>query len=150
MTRIRRTIVAALALLAAAPAAAQAADLANWDRGDQKAVVRAGVMAPLPDGGFGGDRLLSSADASTALQAVATQAGVAPVSAPSGTPSVAAFDRLLVDQLGLADLAAAVQDEARRAGLAPPSRFGTEVVARQLGLRFNHPAADDRLELYPT
>jgi cell wall-associated NlpC family hydrolase len=149
MRRIRATLVAALGLLAIAPAAARAADMANWDRGDQKAVVRAGVMANLPSG-FAGDKPLSPADMSTALATVAAKAGVPPVNAPSGTPSVATFDRVLVDQLGLADLAAAVQAEARRAGLAPPSRFGTEVVARQLGLRFNHPAQDDRLELYPT
>ena len=35
------------------------------------------------------------------------------------------------------------------AGLAPPARFGTEVVARLLGLRTNHPAAQDDLELLP-
>src|SRR3954454_13562214 len=133
MRRARFTIVAAFAVLAAAPAAARAADMSNWDRGDQKAVVRAGVMAPLPDGGFAGERPLSAADATAALEAVAARAGVAPVSAPSSTPSVATFDRLLVDQLGLSDLAAAVQDEARRAGLAPPSRVGTPGVAGPRG-----------------
>jgi cell wall-associated NlpC family hydrolase len=55
-----------------------------------------------------------------------------------------------VRQLGLSDVARAVQGEAARAGLRPPGRFGTEVVARQLGLRFDHPSPDDRLELYPT
>src|SRR5205085_10534308 len=38
---------------------------------------------------------------------------------------------------------------AKAAGLAPPSRFGTEVVARLLGLRTNHPAGQDALELLP-
>ena len=38
----------------------------------------------------------------------------------------------------------------RDAGLSPPTRFGTEIVARLLGLRFNHPAAQDDLELLPT
>src|SRR3954470_4510401 len=106
MRRARFTIAAALCLVAAAPAAARAADMANWDRGDQKAVVRAGVMTPLPDGGFAGDRQLSAPDTRAALQAVAARAGVQPANAPSGTPSVATFDRLLVDQLCLADLAA--------------------------------------------
>ena len=40
-------------------------------------------------------------------------------------------------------------DTARAAGLNPPRTFGTEVVARFLGLRTNHPFADDALELYP-
>jgi cell wall-associated NlpC family hydrolase len=64
--------------------------------------------------------------------------------------TVATFDRFVVRQLGLSDLARGVQDEAQRAGLQPPSRFGSEVVARQIGLRFNHPSQDDRLELYPS
>ena len=34
-------------------------------------------------------------------------------------------------------------------GLKVPPRFGTEVVARLLGLRLNHPAAEDWLELLP-
>src|SRR5437773_591909 len=38
---------------------------------------------------------------------------------------------------------------ARAAGLKVPSRFGTEVVARLLGLRLNHPANEDSLELLP-
>src|ERR671930_373091 len=38
---------------------------------------------------------------------------------------------------------------ASAAGLKPPSRFGTEVVARLLGLRFNHPDGTDDLELGP-
>ncbi|MCW2994310.1 MAG: NlpC/P60 family protein, partial [Conexibacter sp.] len=44
----------------------------------------------------------------------------------------------------------AVQHEAWRAGLAPPPTFGTEVVARSLGLRDNHPFGQEQLELYPT
>src|SRR4029453_3895743 len=39
---------------------------------------------------------------------------------------------------------------AKTAGLAPPSRFGTEVVTRLLALRTNHPAKDDALERPPT
>ena len=35
----------------------------------------------------------------------------------------------------------------RDAGLAPKAGAGTETVARLLGFRFNHPAADDALEL---
>jgi cell wall-associated NlpC family hydrolase len=56
---------------------------------------------------------------------------------------------LLVGQLGATDVAAAVQHQAWRAGLQPPATFGTEVVARFLGLRDDHPPADETLELYP-
>src|SRR5207244_2530089 len=38
---------------------------------------------------------------------------------------------------------------ARRAGITPPRRFGTEVVARLLDLRLNHPVGQDDLELQP-
>ena len=38
---------------------------------------------------------------------------------------------------------------ARAAGLAPPARFGNEAAARLLGLRTNHPARQDLLELLP-
>src|SRR5207244_80500 len=50
------------------------------------------------------------------------------------------------------DLGASAQrllDGARAAGLLPPTRFGTEAVARLLGLRFDHPAAQESLELLP-
>ena len=40
-------------------------------------------------------------------------------------------------------------ESARADGLTVPARFGTEVVARLLGLRTNHPAAQDFLELRP-
>jgi cell wall-associated NlpC family hydrolase len=70
--------------------------------------------------------------------------------APGQRISVAVFDRLAVKQVGLIDLARQIQAEATRAGLAPPSRFGTEVVARALGLRRNLPASDDAGELFPS
>ena len=34
-------------------------------------------------------------------------------------------------------------------GLRPPAYYGTEVVARFLGLRYDHPAGTDQLELFP-
>jgi cell wall-associated NlpC family hydrolase len=141
-------VAATLAVIAAAifPAAAHAATLANWDKPQQKQVARAGLLEPLPGQGFGGAEPLTG----TQLRAALTALGRGePVSVPGGAVTVAGFDRILVKQLGLGDLAASVQAEAARAGLAPPSRFGTEVVARQLGLRYNHPAPDDRLELNP-
>ena len=63
--------------------------------------------------------------------------------------TMAQLDARLVKGLGLAPAATAFADGARAAGLTPPSRFGTEVVARLIGLRVNHPAAQDDLELGP-
>ena len=62
---------------------------------------------------------------------------------------MAALDARLVAALGLTDSAKLFTQSAKTAGLAPPSRFGTEAVARLLGLRTNHPAALDALELSP-
>ncbi|MEN3280158.1 MAG: peptidoglycan DL-endopeptidase CwlO [Solirubrobacteraceae bacterium] len=135
-------------LLLAAPAAA-ARRPGDWDRHEQRAVAQAGVMAPLDDGEFHGERPIAGSQLQGALHALAGRLAVAPVAVPTGRVSVAGFDRLLVAQLGLADVAQAVQSQAIRAGLAPPPRFGSEVVARLLGLRFNHPVSDEREELYP-
>jgi cell wall-associated NlpC family hydrolase len=63
---------------------------------------------------------------------------------------MSALDARLVTTLGLGDTAKSFTQAAKTAGLAPPSRFGNEVVARLLGLRTNHPAALDKLELSPS
>jgi cell wall-associated NlpC family hydrolase len=149
VTRAAAATLAAIAF-SLAPATAHAATLGNWSKTQQKQVVRAGVLTPLPGQGFAGAQPLTGDQLRASLASLALRAGTQPVTVPGSVITVAGFDRILVRQLGLADLAASVQAEARRAGLNPPSRFGTEVVARQLGLRFNHPMGDDALELYPT
>jgi cell wall-associated NlpC family hydrolase len=154
--------LATLATVFAVPAHADAKKLtaANWDSGAQRLVVKDGVMAEAP-GGFAGASNLTGQSESQALAAIAARQEPAPEestpAAPPVTPAVSAtasisvtrFDALLVDQLGLADVAAHVQQTAAAAGLKPPSYFGTEVVARYLGLRYDHPAGEDSLELYP-
>jgi cell wall-associated NlpC family hydrolase len=84
------------------------------------------------------------------LGRLALSLGVEQVKAPFSEVSVTTFDALMVRQLGAADVAASVQHEAWRAGLNPPPTFGTEAVARALGLRDNLPYRDDARELYPT
>lgn len=143
---MRRSILAIfVALVAAAPAHA-ATTSANWDKAEQRTVARAGVLPKLDDG-FHGERALTPGQLQAALDAIGTGPAV-DVTATRIT--VATFHKLVVKRLGLADVARDVQAEASRAGLSPPSRFGTEVVARLLGLRFDHPSQDDSLELYPT
>ncbi len=63
--------------------------------------------------------------------------------------TVATFDRMLVEELGLASAAAHVQRTAAAVGLDPPSYFGTEVLARSLELRYEHPVGAQRLDLFP-
>lgn len=66
---------------------------------------------------------------------------------PYASVTMAELDAKLVAALGLSPSASRFLHGARAAGLKPPARFGTEVVARLLGLRTNHPAAQDAREL---
>ena len=68
---------------------------------------------------------------------------------PDAPVTMAQLDARLVSALGLSGAAGEFATAARAAGLKVPSRFGTEVVARLLDLRTNHPASEDALELLP-
>ena len=68
---------------------------------------------------------------------------------PGAPATMTQLDARLVSALGLSGAASEFVKGARAAGLKVPSRFGTEVVARLLGLRLNHPADEDGLELLP-
>ena len=68
---------------------------------------------------------------------------------PAAPETMTQLDRSLVQAVGLGKAAKQFVQGARADGLAVPSRFGTEVVARLLGLRVNHPAAQDFIELRP-
>ena len=68
---------------------------------------------------------------------------------PAAPETMAQLDRSLVQAVGLGKAAKQFTQGARADGLAVPGRFGNEVVARLLGLRLNHPAAQDFLELRP-
>ena len=71
------------------------------------------------------------------------------VSNPGARETMAQLDRSLVQAIGLGKAANEFTQGARSDGLVVPGRFGFEVVARLLGLRLNHPAAQDYLELRP-
>ena len=68
---------------------------------------------------------------------------------PSRPVTVKELDGALVAYLGLSSAARAIQSTLRAAGLQPPAGTGAEAVARMLGLRLNHPAREDSLELLP-
>ena len=71
------------------------------------------------------------------------------VSDPEAPETIGQLDHRLVQAVGLGKAAKQFAQGARADGLAVPGRFGAEVVARLLGLRLNHPAAQDFLELRP-
>jgi cell wall-associated NlpC family hydrolase len=68
---------------------------------------------------------------------------------PGAAVTMKQLDAALVAYLGLGDAARKIQATLTAAGLQPPPNTGTEAVSRMLGLRLNHPAADDSLELLP-
>lgn len=107
-------------------------------------------MVPVSGEGFSGAKPLSNSADGAALSAIAAREGASPIVFDhSQQLTLVRFDALLVKQLGLGDVAASVQKAAVDAQLSPPGYFGSEVVARYLGLRYDHPAGEDRLELYP-
>src|SRR4051812_10508288 len=117
-TPMRLPLIALAACLSiAAPAAALPPGLGSWDPIAQRVVQRAEVMAPLSDGHFHGERSLSPADLRAALAVVAPRLGAAPVAVPERPISVRGFHQVMVAQLGMSDVAGAVQAEAERAGL---------------------------------
>jgi cell wall-associated NlpC family hydrolase len=85
----------------------------------------------------------------TGTTTTTTGTSTTPVSNPTGPETMTQLDRSLVQAIGLNKAAKEFVQGAQAAGLTVPSRFGTEVVARLLGLRLNHPAAQDFLELRP-
>jgi cell wall-associated NlpC family hydrolase len=78
-----------------------------------------------------------------------TTTATPPPAHPEALVTLAQLDAALVRTLHAGDAATRFGRAARAAGLKPPARFGTEVVARLLGLRTNHPAGQDALELRP-
>ncbi|TML72084.1 MAG: hypothetical protein E6G13_06125 [Actinobacteria bacterium] len=145
MPRRRLLLCLLVALACAAPAAA--AGRTSWAQPQIKAVVGAGIMGPdVPD--FRPDDALTRV-ALAQLASGLTHSVPAAVSSPAAPVTIAGLDARLVNVLGLANAAKTFLQGAKDAGLAPPSRFGTEATARLLGLRINHPAAQDSLELLP-
>jgi cell wall-associated NlpC family hydrolase len=142
----RRVLLALLAitLLAAAPSLASAATR-SWAQREIKLVTAKGVMSA-PGGAFRPDEALTQGELSELITALGDEPTRVPAS-PSGRVTIAQLDAQLVGALGLADEATLFYRAARAAGLRPPARFGREVVARLLGLRYNHPAGEDNLEL---
>jgi cell wall-associated NlpC family hydrolase len=97
------------------------------------------------------DTTATTTTAATTTSTTTTTTPAAPkqVANPGGAVTIAQLDARLVTALGLDEQAAQLAGSARAAGLAVPGRFGAEAVARLIGLRTNHPANEDDLELLP-
>lgn len=166
MTRLRRSLRAvlaaagacALAVPAAAPHDAVAANPASasqrgyaWARTDMSSLARAGVWR-LPDSLA---RTATRGDLTLAVQALddtpfaadnaaaggANAGTAAPVTARTASVAVLNALGLQAEMRGLNQIHTA---DGRR--LKVPAGFGAAVLSRELGLRYNYPAADDALE----
>jgi cell wall-associated NlpC family hydrolase len=137
---------ALLALLGVLALGSSPAGAASWAQPQIRVVVAEGLMGP----SVSGFRPQAPLTRGALANAVARLTGVAQTPAhPGRAVRMRALEHGLVRAAGMLGTARRVQDEAAAAGLSPPARFGAEVIARMLGLRFNHPAADDWLELRP-
>ncbi len=148
MRRRRLAYVCALVmLLTLSPAYAAAKPGTSWAQAELKTVVAAGIMAK--EAAARPDDPLTRGELESIVAGLTHTQTPAPASTSSAKVTLAALDARLTDALGLTDSAKLFTQAVRTAGLTPPSRFGTEAVARLLGLRTNHPAALDALELSP-
>src|SRR5213080_1967273 len=147
MRRRLLPLVCMLVMLLAWSSDAAAKPATSWAQAELKAVVAAGLMAK--EAAAHPNDPLTRSELET-LTAGLLHVPPATSSAPTASVTISGLDARLVTTLGLGDAAKLFQQDAKNAGIAPPARFGTETVARLLGLRTNHPAALDKLELSPS
>jgi cell wall-associated NlpC family hydrolase len=148
---VSRRLVSLVVLLACATAGtATAARPKSWADAAIRTVVARGLMADDP-ASFRPDDALTRGEAAALVAALTgRQSSRVAVARPDAPLDMQGLNAHLVAALGLQDAARAATAAAKAAGLAPPARFGNEVVARLLSLRTNHPAAQDALERQPT
>jgi cell wall-associated NlpC family hydrolase len=128
-------VVASSASATPAPPPFAAAEIAT--------VVDAGLMAPTVESFRPQDPLTASELATV----VASLGGAISIADPDALVPVRELHARLVSLAGLRPEAQSIRLAALAAGLEPRPWLGTEAVARMLGLRFNHPRTQDRLEL---
>jgi len=142
MTR-RVLLCAVCALVLASPAAAAG----SWAQPQIKLVTAMGLMGGAPSTFRPNDTLTKGELADLVTGLTGKEAPIAPD--PAAPVTIAQLDAQLVRVIGLLPVAREFSAGLRADGLTPTRYFGTEVVARLIGLRVNHPAAQDALELEP-
>jgi cell wall-associated NlpC family hydrolase len=116
---------------------------------DLAAGLKQELGSPVPPVDPGTTTTTTTTTSTTTGSTTTTTTPATTVANPTGPETMAQLDRGLVQAIGLGKAAKQFAEGARAAGLTVPGRFGFEVVARLLGLRLNHPAAQDFLELRP-
>jgi hypothetical protein len=146
---VRRLAAIALCALAL-PAAASGANR-SWAQPQIKTVVEAGLLADTV-AAFKPQQPLTQRALATALETLSLSseepaASSYPVIVPGRAVTIRELDAALVGFLGLGDAARSITAALNGARLAPKPGVGSETIARALGLRINHPAGQDMLEL---
>src|SRR5262245_24746790 len=136
-------VAVALGLVVVSPAAAAT----SWAQPQIKVVTARGLMGGKA-ASFRPDDPVTAGELAD-LVAGLTGKAVPVALNPSAPVTISQLDAQLVRALGLLPVARQFTAAIRAAGLVPTGSFGTEVVARLLGLRVNHPASQDTLELGP-
>lgn len=115
----------------------------GWAAREIRGVVSAGLMSPSVSA-FRPDDPITRGE----LAALAAALGGKPVTPvdPDHFATMRDLDAQLVGAVGLTGAARRVRELATQAGLRPRPWLGTETVARMLGLRVNHPEAQEELE----
>jgi cell wall-associated NlpC family hydrolase len=143
----RHLLLPLLCLTLVLPAVAAGSAKTSWAQPQIKLVAAHGLMGG-DASNFKPDLPLTQNALSEVVADLTDQEASIPA-VPEATVTMAGLDASLVKALGLRDAATAFAAGARVAGLAPPTRFGNEAVARLIGLRTNHPTGQDSLELLP-
>jgi cell wall-associated NlpC family hydrolase len=144
MARRALTLCAfACALVLAAPAAAAG----SWALPQIKVVTAHGLMGGKA-AGFRPDDPLSAGELADLVAGLTGKEAPMAVD-PAAPVTIAQLDAQLVKALGLVPAAQRLTAAVRAAGIVPPRNFGTEAAARLIGLRVDHPTAQDTLEVGP-
>ncbi len=149
--RLAAAILTLCALALGHVSEAPAAGERSWAQPQIKAVVAAGLLAD-DVATFAPDKPLTQRALAGALDLLALDSEDRTTSSyralvPGRAVTIRELDAALVGYLGLGDSARTITAQLRTAALSPKAGAGTETIARLLGLRFNHPAARDELEL---
>src|SRR3954447_5591353 len=142
---MRRHVLLTLVCVTLAAPAVAAAQKMSWAQREIRVVTLRGLMGGKA-ASFQPDAPLTQAALADLVAGLSERPAAAPAD-PTAQVTMTNLDSALVAALGLRADATAFATAAKTAGLAPPSRFGTEAVARLLGLRTNPPAGQDALEL---
>ncbi len=147
---MRRFVLLTAVLALLSPATAEAAKPArSWAQPEIKLVVSRGLMAESV-ATFKPNAPLTQTALSDLVAGLTEDEPEPRAQQSTAQVTIAQLDAQLVRALGLGDEASSFYRAAAAAGTQPPARFGTEVVARLLGLRKNHEARQDALERLPS